>query len=443
MIVPTPGIGFASPSSTDLSGGGSGGLIGIVLEAARSDLLANWIPGNRYTVLLISNMRILPEVPLLVGGGGPNSLDAMALQVSDAGKVAQLKAAMSGGGLAPSIADLGGAWVVVDFLQGGLPVIRSGSGLVSPRTATAKIPNYAPDPDSDSTATPGIVQDIADAARGAMDEMLESEAAEDEMAEDEDADLYYDGLPRELRLEIQIPARSFADEIDEENFENDYCEGFRDGIRDGYRLGVVKTENELRGSEAGFAYEVSPSDEPDAEKRKQWSWYVEGYNAGSDKASKYRQGQSTVSPTTTPDQVDESPEISPADSADGNNVSATGKGAARYIEAGGTRIVLRNDGSVVIDTRDGGGAVFVQAGASGVRLLASGAEMRVGDGGKTVGITADEQSVSGTVAAADYKAGGTSGSSAIAAIVGTDGSGRPVTLTIESKGGIVTNLTVV
>jgi hypothetical protein len=70
-----------------------------------------------------------------------------------------------------------------------------------------------------------------------------------------------------------------------------------------------------------------------------------------------------------------------------DEVAVTPVGKDLFLDHYGTRILVKQNGGIVISTR-AGGMVHVQSGAEGIRLTASGATVRIGEGGlKEYGVT--------------------------------------------------------
>lgn len=79
----------------------------------------------------------------------------------------------------------------------------------------------------------------------------------------------------------------------------------------------------------------------------------------------------------------------PCETDNGDAVPAVMTGNDRMLERGGSRILLRNDGVIIVDARQKGGPIRIQSGGKGAVITANGATITIGADGKTIQMTCD------------------------------------------------------
>jgi hypothetical protein len=397
MIVRTPGIGCDNAREAPIAGA-QAGRVGIVLSRRgkkNNDPTTSWYPGPTFDVLMIEDYHVLRAVPLAVGGASASNIDIAWLSESDPLKVQQLETALGGGDTMPSLTELGGSPVIVDFLAMGQPVIKSGAGLLMAGIPPSKIADGAANP---GEASPHSVDDF-DALLGSREISMTVVYNEDTPASTSDPDLLNETagnlvalqgtIPGGLRFRPRVPTPTVAvagGQLDD--WREWYEIGWIDGIINAFQAESTRIDPSNRQQVLAIRKADISATLRDA--------YLTAFKRADEKGVAYKLAHPpapAVPASATP--LDATPvNPSPADKeGDGGAVPATGAGAERYIEHGGNRIVLLKNGTTIIDSRDGGGPIMLQAGNGGVQQVAAGASWRVGKNGRTLRGEADRADV--------------------------------------------------
>lgn len=382
MRIPTPGIGAMDPLGVPMAGGGAP-LVGIVLRESKTRTQRTWIPGLKYDVLVVDSWHTLYAVPVAIGGGGRGTLDVTRLEVADPTKVAEFQQSRAGGRADLDAGALGGSWVLVSFLADGLPIITG--CITAPRTRASKVPDTASEPGGDEVS-----------GTNAIDEIVESGDYEAWLR---DADRLPDSLLQARTA--PPPLEAFGADL-EAVWSETWRAAWGNGARNGYWGAARASYADPTDDEAVLATDPATlgGDDADGETadvdaevaacaRKA---YLQGFRAG-DAAGRREAASRSTAPEPTQTVETESPEVEtddPADSdGDGGAVGATASAAKRYIEVAGARLVLRTDGTLLLDTRSSGKPIYIQAGDGGVRLVANGTSFALANGDKRAVQTAD------------------------------------------------------
>lgn len=397
MRVATPGLRFSDASAAPVVGVGARGKIGIVV--AESFVLSNvlrWFPGKRYDVLLVESLHTIYGVPVLGGGGGGGltSVETSDLAVANSAAVANLLSGRGG-----DLSALGGAWVVLGELDGGIPVISS--TILTPGTKASRIVDNAASPDESSTEGADGIADMATNTARQFADWMRAATPDNEYGANLLSTLIDQGtIPATEAKYPGAPPPKDAAETDSEGRGDAHYAGWERGVVSAYLgtdYGAYTDPQRVSGEVPESVLLPAPDDgvdsgDIDADNRILKSAYVNGFRAGwlsgTTLAARYPRPVAPLEPA--PSEAVNEETSDPADEADADNglVPVSAKGAAKFIEQGGTRIAHTRDGNYRVDSRNGGGEIRFQGGQGGVKSVANGARMEVGTGGDKINATA-------------------------------------------------------
>jgi hypothetical protein len=359
--VPSPGFSTCDPSDSRLVRG-EDGLVGVVLEVFESTNEA-FFPGPRCSVLLVDTLQVVGDVIIPQGpGGSATNVNIVTPTPTSQEIMEEIWDAVQGNGCipCPSSANSGwGSWVSLDRIGGGQLII--GQYLYHPGIQAKRLPVVG-------TGTSPLDQATAAALRNLR-------ANEDELPET---------LIDSASIPVSSPPLSYQSPADvKQAWVEAYRSGWTAGAEAGYYLSSALTSESGAELFDGL-YAAAQAD----------GWragWTDGELAGLAERTK------TPPPTAVaaiPVAVPSTP-VADAGDTDGDGAyAALPTGRDRFIEHCGNRIVLFENGGIRVDTR-ASGPIELQGGDGGTRLTAGGAIIDVGNGGKSVTVTADTITLGG------------------------------------------------
>ena len=347
--VATPQLRRTLPAAIDLRHP-TGARIGIVLRVS-SSTGTRMFPGIRAEVLLIDPVQRLQDVIVPVEGGGAKNMGSVAPTATAADLLADVESAFKGERPMPTLCDRDprwGSWVVIDWFATGLPYIKT--ALPHPATEAKRIPVVPQKPSP---------MDLA--AKACVDNLVAIPPDLPEALTDEDA------------IAVPPPPVAYAGKPDTASWTAAYIGAWQAAAEDAY-LGLGQ---DLSGT---FGGPFAPA------KNDGWST---GLRDGAAAGRQALADSPPTEPKVVPVPVQPlTPETETGDDDSGDTKGAVTTGDDRFLEHGGSRFVMQEDGTVIWDTQRGG-RLLLQSGDNGARITASGATIDVGADGAKVNVKAD------------------------------------------------------
>jgi len=359
MYVNTPGFRPYSPADVDLTAD-QNGLIGVVLETYATPESRSFLPGPRCSVLLVDPLQVKWDVLVTpVNGGSASNLETGHVSPTDPELLIQINDALNGKGVMPSPSSSNakwGSWITIDRIgTGKMTQLVIGKYLYHPATAAKRLPVLPAGNSAREEATKAAIAGLV----AFPDELPDSIA---------DPDSVPTGI---------APFAFSAPSLMKASWQSSYRAGWSAGAESAY-LGSSIVNRETGAESYIGLYAAAQSD----------GWrtgWDDGMIAGA-QALKETPPESNTSVAAITDDV---PDVEEPGDVDGDGAkAAVTTGDDKVIDHYGNRIHLYQNGGIRIDSR-GAGPIEIQGGEGGSRLTAGGAIIDVGNGGKTVVVTAD------------------------------------------------------
>ena len=363
--IPGPAFGFSSPQDTQNP---RGAMPAIVLRCYSSPGpgAPDWYRGPVCSVLFLETYGTAENVIVLGGGGARQQTWSLPAETDR-----EIADDILLNHKAPQFTDENaarwGAYVLVGFMDSGIPYVSPGHYLAHPAGRTSMMPTADDRPEYGAGSAGG-----------------DSYGPDDIDWEQVPAEITGDGAAPVPR----IPTFTWAD--DNPAARAAYVAAYQEY----WELGAGEAWWTGQRAEGSLIVNVDPSR---PESRAAGSGAGQGWQDGQDfglalrarETPKIERGRYSGAPyqhtAIHPD--DDAADVD--DGTDGAAVPAQSTGRDFSFEEHGVRILVREDGEVIVDTRAAGG-VRVQASSSGVRLTASGAIVDVGKGGNVVDVRAND-----------------------------------------------------
>lgn len=322
--------------------------VGIVLEVfdRPTGNVPSWYDGPTCSVLLIDRMHAISGVIVPPRHSGPRNVDMVLPDRTSAGMLAAYERAKRGEIPMPSVS-VGnhpeGTWgskVIVGYLNGRIPVIDG--YLTHPATTTARMPVVKTN-----------VQSVADVIVAAGQEWKPFGSTP---------------LPESISPAAVPPPPSIPIDYQKTGaLRNAYVQGWTTG----WLNGAEKGYDEIVDGTPVTGIGVWEAGEAPGEVLALQAGIDAGYNAGISYGRAIGRGEPPPDqpPAETIDYTTPTTDGSVADTSDDDgNEAAVATGADRMLEYQGVRVIVRESGETIIDARDAGANVTVQA-AAGSRVL--------------------------------------------------------------------------